>query len=244
MRPRSIPEHQECPVQITPQQPLTVVLVDDSDLSTAGLAAILEPLSARVTLVDTRTALARPGDLDVILYEPLGLTPTYEAMLRDLRRGSEAHVVAFSWADQSQQPAPVAGPLLDKRLAAHQLVRTLEDMVTGRWTAPITTPIAPPAPVVLEERRAAPEPAQSSADPFMLTPREGDVIALVVAGRSNSEIGEELSVSINSVKTYIRSAYRKIGVTRRSQAVLWGMTHGYQPDADLGHEVEASGTDD
>ena len=31
------------------------------------------------------------------------------------------------------------------------------------------------------------------------------------------------------MKTYVRTAYRKIGVTRRAQAVSWGMDHGFQP---------------
>ena len=34
-----------------------------------------------------------------------------------------------------------------------------------------------------------------------------------------------MSVSVNSVKSYIRSAYRKIGVVRRTQAVLWTLSH-------------------
>ena len=37
-------------------------------------------------------------------------------------------------------------------------------------------------------------------------------------------------LSINTVKTYIRSAYRKIGVTTRPHAILWGIQHGFQPD--------------
>jgi NarL family two-component system response regulator LiaR len=36
-------------------------------------------------------------------------------------------------------------------------------------------------------------------------------------------------LSINSVKTFIRSAYRKIGVQSRTQAVLWGTEHGFVP---------------
>ena len=32
------------------------------------------------------------------------------------------------------------------------------------------------------------------------------------------------------MKTYIRSAYSKIGVQRRSQAVLWGVKNGFEPD--------------
>ena len=37
-------------------------------------------------------------------------------------------------------------------------------------------------------------------------------------------------LSINSVKSYIRSTYRKIGVNSRTQAVLWGIEHGFKPD--------------
>ena len=47
-----------------------------------------------------------------------------------------------------------------------------------------------------------------------------------MSGLSNREIGERLQLSINSVKTYIRSAYRKMGVERRTQAVLWGLDNG------------------
>ena len=56
------------------------------------------------------------------------------------------------------------------------------------------------------------------------------MLALITQGLSNQEIAERSYLSINSVKTYIRTAYRKIGVTRRSQAVVWGMQHGFEPD--------------
>ncbi|WP_139977376.1 helix-turn-helix transcriptional regulator [Nocardioides litoris] len=62
--------------------------------------------------------------------------------------------------------------------------------------------------------------------PGGLSPREADVLRGICRGQSNLEIAEELYVSINSVKTYVRSAYRKMGVSSRSQAVLWGLEHG------------------
>jgi hypothetical protein len=37
-------------------------------------------------------------------------------------------------------------------------------------------------------------------------------------------------LSLNSIKSYIRTTYRKIGVTSRTQAVLWGFEHGVKPD--------------
>ena len=64
------------------------------------------------------------------------------------------------------------------------------------------------------------------------TDREAEVLALITQGRSNREIADVMYLSINTVKTYIRSAYRKIGVTGRPQAMLWGIDHGFQPDHD------------
>ena len=63
-----------------------------------------------------------------------------------------------------------------------------------------------------------------------LSARESEIIALITKGLTNQEIAERAYLSINSVKSYIRSAYRKIGVTRRSQAVAWGMQNGFEPD--------------
>jgi DNA-binding NarL/FixJ family response regulator len=60
-----------------------------------------------------------------------------------------------------------------------------------------------------------------------LSQRESEVLELVVLGRSNQEIAAALFLSINSVKTYIRSTYRKIGATKRSQAIVWGFEHGF-----------------
>ena len=38
-------------------------------------------------------------------------------------------------------------------------------------------------------------------------------------------------MSVNTVKTYIRTAYRKMGVNTRARAVLWGVDHGFRPDS-------------
>ena len=52
------------------------------------------------------------------------------------------------------------------------------------------------------------------------------MLALISQGLSNREIAQTTYLSINSVKTYVRAAYRKIGVARRSQAVRWALQHG------------------
>ena len=63
-----------------------------------------------------------------------------------------------------------------------------------------------------------------------LSPREAEVIALITQGLSNQEIADRAFLAINTVKTYIRSAYRKIGVERRTQALLWAVDNGFKPD--------------
>lgn len=62
-----------------------------------------------------------------------------------------------------------------------------------------------------------------------LSPQEVDLLGGVVRGYSNLEIAERMALSPNTVKSYIRSAYRKIGVRTRSQAVSWCIQRGFDP---------------
>jgi DNA-binding NarL/FixJ family response regulator len=59
-----------------------------------------------------------------------------------------------------------------------------------------------------------------------LSSRDREVLTLLTWGYTNQMIADELFVSISTVKSYIAFAYRKIGVTRRTQAILWGVRHG------------------
>ena len=76
--------------------PLTATLVDDNDLAVAGLEALLAPYGERVRLVDVRTALAHPEDLDVVLYEPMQQSAFSASMLRNLQASAQAQAVVFS----------------------------------------------------------------------------------------------------------------------------------------------------
>jgi DNA-binding CsgD family transcriptional regulator len=66
-----------------------------------------------------------------------------------------------------------------------------------------------------------------------LSAREAEVLTLICHGLSNRQISQQLFLSPNSVKTYIRTAYRKMGVSSRSQAILWGIHRGLNPDAEI-----------
>lgn len=59
-----------------------------------------------------------------------------------------------------------------------------------------------------------------------LTDREREVLALIARGRTTDEIAAELYLGVNTVKTYIRSCYARIGATNRAAAVAWAIAHG------------------
>jgi two-component system nitrate/nitrite response regulator NarL len=59
-----------------------------------------------------------------------------------------------------------------------------------------------------------------------LSRREVDVLAALVKGISNREIGEELGVEEVTIKLHLRRIYKKIGVSNRTQAVKAAMANG------------------
>ena len=59
-----------------------------------------------------------------------------------------------------------------------------------------------------------------------LSEREVDIVRRIATGMSNDQIADSIFVSVNTVKSYIRSAYRKMRVGTRSHAVVWAFDHG------------------
>lgn len=72
-----------------------------------------------------------------------------------------------------------------------------------------------------------------------LSKREREIVTLISQGLTNQEIAQKMFLSINTVKTYIRTTYRRLGVASRSQAVIWGIRNEQrlaelvEPDSDL-----------
>lgn len=78
---------------------------------------------------------------------------------------------------------------------------------------------------LMEAVPAAPAPSL----PDGLTPRETDVLRLIVAGRSNVEIAERLFITQATVKTHINNLFAKTGVRDRAPAVTYAFRHGLAP---------------
>ena len=118
----------------------------------------------------------------------------------------------------------LSGDLRSLRAAldAHRGGPLVLDLSDGKYRASIISYDLPPQPVG--------EPAElrdAAITAHRLSEREVDILALLAQGHSNAEISETLYLSVNTVKTYLRTAYRKVGLTSRPHAVAWAVQHGF-----------------
>lgn len=202
--------------------PIRVSVVNDFSVVVAGVRALLAPFSDRVVVVELETGSTADEPVDVALFDtfaaPVDWQPRLSSMARDPHIGAVA-VYSFMTDPRAVDDVLATGATgyLAKSLTAEELVEGIEQIAHGRRVT------------VLGQNdstvTAGPWPGQGAG----LTPREAEMLALIVQGRSNDEIATSCYLSPNTVKTYIREAYRKIGVTTRPQAVAWGMRHGLQP---------------
>ena len=82
---------------------------------------------------------------------------------------------------------------------------------------------------LLSRRSTAAGPAPSEdVDVAALSPREAEVLRLVVEGLLNKQIAHRLGITERTVKAHLTSAYQRIGVADRTQAALWAQRHGLE----------------
>ena len=121
-------------------------------------------------------------------------------------------------ADESERVLAMGvADVVSMDVTASALLERVEHAAAGRRIAPAAV------------RRHSRDAARLATG---LTEREVAVLELIAAGLSNHQIAAELYVSINTVKTYVRTAYRRIGATSRSQAVIWAMRQGLGPQTE------------
>ncbi|MDQ0261140.1 response regulator transcription factor [Sinomonas atrocyanea] len=203
---------------------IRAALVNDYEVVAQGLVSMLREYrdAVRVVEVDLSRTVGQP--VDITLYDTFAATQGDGEAVRKLAANPLAgKVVVYSW---NLDPALVSAALangatayVSKSLPARHLVSALQAVHRGELRA-----LAPADGSGTGVRGDWPGREEG------LTPREAEVLALITQGLGNAEICERTHLSINSVKTFIRSCYRRIGVTNRSQAILWGIEHGFRPD--------------
>lgn len=73
----------------------------------------------------------------------------------------------------------------------------------------------------------APRPTPPPRNGEALSPRELEVLRLLVEGRSNAGISDCLGIGLRTVRFHLEGVYAKLGVGRRGEAVREGIRRGY-----------------
>jgi len=208
----------------TGQSPILIGLVDDYDVVLTGVANMLDPYRDRVLVAEIDANEPLVDTVDIALYDSFAQPESDHDEIDVLVRSPRAkRVVVYTWnfAPELIESARRRGAdgYLSKTLPARELVEALESVHAG---ATIVSEVP-------RRSRSAPSldwPGRSEG----LTDREAEILALITQGRSNAEVAALTFLSPNTVKSYIRAVYRKIDVGSRTQAVLWGVKHGFTPD--------------
>ena len=196
---------------------IRVAIVDDHELVRSGLETVLG-LFADLELVgqadggaaavrvcaDTRPDVVL---MDLVMPGVDGVAATEEI----LRRSPATKILALTSFSERE--------LIERALRAGATGYLLKNVSGAELAAAIrrahagATTLAPEAAEVLIHAIAT--PASPGAD---LTPRERQVLGLIVAGLTNAEIAARLVVSLSTAKTHVSSIIAKLGAASRTEA--------------------------
>jgi DNA-binding NarL/FixJ family response regulator len=213
--------------------PITVLIADDQRLMRKGLSVLLaaEPdITVVAEAADGREAISmvaryKPAValLDIRMPHMDGL----EAARQVMSRHPATRVVILTTFDADDYiyealRAGVSGFLL-KDAPADQLLTAVRCAAAGDAL------IDPAVTRRVISRFAALAPPSSAAPERLrtLTARERDVLRLIAAGQSNSEIATSLVIEENTVKTHVSRILMKLGLRDRVQAVVLGYESGF-----------------
>lgn len=202
---------------LTAEKPITVALVNDYEVIVQGLAAMLTAFADRVSVVELQVGGEPHHVADVALFDTFAGRRHAITRAREMVKSDQVrHVVLYTWDAAAEflslaDSAGVSGVVLKSQTAV-TLVNVLERVVQGERVGLGTI-----------------QRGRQTRGRQPLSTREQEVLALLALGMTNGEIGKELFLSIDTVKTYVRRLYFKLGVTNRAQAALRAAGHHLLP---------------
>lgn len=215
---------------------IRVSVLSPSVITRTGLRALLARHPDRIEVLDDADdpcgapPTARTADADVLVLDVAALTdPTRRSAVETAMAGAYA-VVAVAEGFSADLPVLLRGTgvaaCLSPDVTAPDLVATVEAAGTG---ALASTDVADG-----QGTGALRFCRGTDRGLGLFSSREHEVVAHIVGGRSNAEIAGSTFLSSNAVKSCIRSAYRKMGVSTRPEAIVWLLHEGIgfaQPEA-------------
>lgn len=220
---------------------MKVLVIDDHPLILSALKLVIEGLGSDVTVIGVgtaraaRSALQADADYDLVLLDlHLGDADGFE-VLGEFRAAYPALPVVVVSA--SERPSDViravdlgAMGFVPKRASNETLFEALHMVMSGGIYIPTMT-----MGVERPERKVRGDTAHGALqgqagngvtgaekplDALGLTPRQIDVLALLLKGYPNKLIARDLNVSVETVKDHVAAVLRTLGVASRTQAVL------------------------
>ena len=212
---------------------IRVLVADDQEIVRTGLAMILDAqpdLEVVAQAADgyTAVALARKLRPDVCLFdirmpEMDGIEATRQLAGPDVDDPMAIVVITTFDLDEYVHGALKAGArgFLLKDAGPELLIQAVHAAAQGDAL------IAPSVTVRLLATFAHPRSGEPPLQPIApLTAREEEVLTTVAQGRTNSEIAEELHISLSTVKTHLGSLMAKLGVRNRVEMAMWAYETG------------------
>ncbi|MDE3094822.1 MAG: response regulator transcription factor [Chloroflexota bacterium] len=216
-----------------PSNTIRVLIADDHPLFRAGVRQRLADTDPSIEVVgeagDGREAVELAGKLhpDVVLMDvSMPGENGIEATKRIKTCWPDVSILALTVYDDEAYVAALleagaAGYLL-KTIAAADLAQAIRRVHDGE---PVLSPSI--ARAVLR-RFTVPRGSAAPATPWgVLSEREMDVLRLAARGISNKEIAQELGLSVRTVHAHLSRMFSKLGVASRTEAVVYGLRHGW-----------------
>lgn len=198
-------------------QPLRLALVNDYEIIVRGLHSMLMPYRERVVVVEHEVGGIPTETVDVALFDTFaGRRDALGRAAEMVERGNARHVVLYTWDASSEfleaaQSTGVSAVVL-KSATGTDLVSALERVAGGERLG-------------LEHVTRGPGGEQGEP----LSMREREVLAMLALGSSNAQIATELFLSVDTVKTYVRRVFQKLGVRNRTQAAVLAQRYELAP---------------
>jgi DNA-binding NarL/FixJ family response regulator len=208
-----------------PQKTITVLIADDHEVTRKGICAFLAQAPDLQIVGEARdgdelkrlVAELRPQILLLDLIMPDHSPVEFEKWVRENYPETITLVLTAHDRDaylSNMMEAGVAG-YLDKKLRAGQLIASIRRAARGE--------------ILFDEKqldRARRWREEVNGKWESLSNREREVLQRLTEGMDNNVIAASLEITINTVEKHLRNIYLKLGITSRSEAILWWLDNG------------------